>query len=257
MAGNWLTNMLGINDAVRAWRGQMTPDEARNFAITSAIGLIPGIGPEARSAADLVPGIIKEAEPEMVAAFNEALPSVKEQYMRWAGANHSYQELTPDDAAAIYGDDMPDDLRKILDTHGRAVEISSNNREPEYFSPSDAPTRDQHMQEVVENEGGMTPVNSLDEAYNTLSDTRGIDPIFANSQALNVLAKRLGWNPTNGVKYFSLSKNGYPGLNVRVSDHPNLTRTNPNATTPDINLAPGAHDFHDAASIMMQQEPEE
>jgi hypothetical protein len=35
-------DVLGINDALRAARGQMTPEEAKMFAITGAFGLIPG-----------------------------------------------------------------------------------------------------------------------------------------------------------------------------------------------------------------------
>jgi hypothetical protein len=34
-------NALGINDAVSALRGQMTPEEAQHFALTSAAGLLP------------------------------------------------------------------------------------------------------------------------------------------------------------------------------------------------------------------------
>lgn len=219
-----------------------------------------GVPPGARAAEAAVPAVadvVREAEPEMVAAFNKALPSIQDQYNRWAGANHSYQVLTPKDAAGIYGDDLPDDLRQVLDAHGRAVEISSDNQRTEYFNPPEAPTYDQHMRDVVESEGGMLPVQSLDRAYDTLANSRGIDPIFANGEALKILARKLGWEPTKGVKYFSLNKDAYAPLDVRVSDHPNLTRSNPNATTPDINLAPGADDYRDATRIMMQQEPEE
>jgi hypothetical protein len=34
-------DVLGVNDALRAWRGEMTPNEAEKFALTAAAGLVP------------------------------------------------------------------------------------------------------------------------------------------------------------------------------------------------------------------------
>lgn len=57
-APGYVANALGITDAVKALRGEMTPDEAQGFALTAAAGLIPGAkieGLAGKSLADLIP----------------------------------------------------------------------------------------------------------------------------------------------------------------------------------------------------------
>src|ERR1700692_4847081 len=48
--------VTGVDDAVKALRGQMTPEEQQAFAATAAFGLIPGVGefkPVAKAAEEL------------------------------------------------------------------------------------------------------------------------------------------------------------------------------------------------------------
>lgn len=42
--GNAMASAVGLPDALKALRGEMTPEEAQGFAMTSALGLIPGAG---------------------------------------------------------------------------------------------------------------------------------------------------------------------------------------------------------------------
>jgi hypothetical protein len=53
---------LGVNDAIRALRGEMTPEEQQQFAVTAALGLVPGaeglgeaVGPAVKAAEKAVP----------------------------------------------------------------------------------------------------------------------------------------------------------------------------------------------------------
>src|SRR6185312_26485 len=61
IAGNGLANLLGLSDAARALRGEMTEDEARNFALGALPGLIPGVGPEAKAAETVAGKLAPEA----------------------------------------------------------------------------------------------------------------------------------------------------------------------------------------------------
>lgn len=63
-------DVTGVNDAISALRGQMTPDEAQNFALMSAAGLLT---PEMR-AAKVAMGAAEKVAPELTAAARAALP---------------------------------------------------------------------------------------------------------------------------------------------------------------------------------------
>lgn len=55
---DFLSQLFGIKDAVRAYKGEMTEDEAQNFALTAALGVIPmagELGPAARAAEEVAP----------------------------------------------------------------------------------------------------------------------------------------------------------------------------------------------------------
>ena len=54
----FLSELFGIKDAVRAYKGEMTEDEAQNFALTAALGVVPMAGeaaPAVRAVEDVAP----------------------------------------------------------------------------------------------------------------------------------------------------------------------------------------------------------
>lgn len=59
---NKIGDITQVNDAIRAARGQMTPEEQQDMAMTAAFGLIPGAGeakPAISAAEDAVPAMVK------------------------------------------------------------------------------------------------------------------------------------------------------------------------------------------------------
>jgi hypothetical protein len=192
---------------------------------------------------------------KMVNSYNSRIPSVEEQYYNWAGKDHSYDELDRKSAETMFGDeeDWPAELRDAIQKHGSAVQVSGPHG-AEVFPPSNAPTRSQHMEDVVRNaEGSLMPARSLDDIMSGLqTKTEGSEG--AAAEAFQTLAKNYGWDVSSGHRYFDLNR-GDDSLHARISDHPNLTKTNPNSRMPDINIAPGAHDFHDAAEILQRAPP--
>lgn len=58
MLRDFLLQLFGIKDAVRAYKGEMTEEEAQNFALMAALGVIPmagELGPAARAAEKVAP----------------------------------------------------------------------------------------------------------------------------------------------------------------------------------------------------------
>lgn len=185
--------------------------------------------------------------------YNRNLPSIKDQYYDWAGKDYSYNIFNKDDIKNIYGEDIPENIKNILTKNDEVVEISSPHN-VEYFSKKDAPSLDTHMKEIVSNQGGMFEAFNLDDIMKGLAlKVKGGEE--AASEAFKSLAKEKGWEISNGVRYFNINK-GDKSYNIRISNHPNLTRSNPNAVTPDINIAPGAHDFNDAMTLLSDTRPQ-
>lgn len=200
-----------------------------------------------------------DVKAEIVAVYNRALPSIERQYQKFAGEHRTYREITAREAQDTYGEseDWPDQLRTILERHGKAIETTSGrDTDPQWHEPDKAPTLAEHMRDAVEAEGGLTPARDLDDVMDGLATrTEGAEP--AAAEAVLALAKHLGWRRVGSGtvgRYFTIERNGKE-IQVRISDHSNLTR-NPNAPSegpPDINLAPGAHDFDDVARILNEQ----
>ena len=194
--------------------------------------------------------IAPNIETKMIQAYNAEIPAVEDQYHNWAGRDYSYDILDRNSAEQIFGpyeEDWPPEVRDTILKYGSAVHISGPNG-AEVFSPSEAPTRTQHMEDIVNNSDGLMPARSLDDIMSGLrSRTEGAEG--AAAAAFKTLAKSYGWSVSKGHRYFDLSR-GDTILHVRISDHANLTKSNPNSVVPDINIAPGAHDFNDAAKLL-------
>ena len=217
----------------------------------------PSVGGKSNLAQKGESTVSAESKKEVVAAYNEAIPSIKDQYDKWAGKNRSYETITAKEAGEIYGEraDWPAELRELIDKHGKAIEIiESQNSDPQWHAPGDAPTREQFMRQSVEEEGGLLPAADFDDIMQGL-ETRTDGAEIAASNAFKVLARSLGWEPVgNGARYFTVRRgkgDAEEYISVRISDHGNLTR-NPNApgSVPTINLAPRVHDFNDAIEIL-------
>lgn len=195
---------------------------------------------------------IDEITRKAIDDYNRALPSVADQYYKWAGNNYDYQVMNRKAAEFSFGDitdhDFPKDLAHIFNTGADDAVIITRKDNLEFLPAKTAPSKDDFMRDVVRDEGGIFPVSSLDEAYENLG--MGVsDGYPAAIDAAQRIAKEMGWNVSPGFRYFDISK-GNESKHVRVSDHGNLTKSNPNARTPDINLAPGAHDYNDYINIL-------
>lgn len=207
-----------------------------------------------KDTAAYIKGLLAKEEPAMVEKYNADIPSIKKQYYDWASPRWTYEKYTPEHAEEVFGDndEWPSELREIIDRHGHAINSAHESEGLQFFAPHEAPTLEQHMERAVQEGGGLLPARDLNDVMSGLaSKTSGA--ISAASEAFAHLAEKLGWKVAGGNpgKYFTIHHpNADHSLDVRVSDHPNLTKSNPNATMPDINLAPGAHDFEDAARIM-------
>jgi hypothetical protein len=86
---------LGLPDALKALRGEFTPEEAKGFALTSAMGLLPGA----------------KAESAAVKTMGELLP-------HYYPAGSSFAKMTPKDYLLTMGEglpkQLPPDLQKVL-----------------------------------------------------------------------------------------------------------------------------------------------
>ena len=78
---------IGLPDAIKALKGQLTPEEAKNFALTSAMGLLPGGKAEtvaAKTMGELLPHLYPEAS--------------------------SFAKMTPKESLGMFGSDLPKQL---------------------------------------------------------------------------------------------------------------------------------------------------
>ena len=86
---------LGLPEALQALRGQLTPEEAKGFALTSAMGLLPGA----------------KAETAAVKTMGELLP-------HYYPAGSAFAKMTPKDYLMTMGESLPKqlppDLQKVL-----------------------------------------------------------------------------------------------------------------------------------------------
>jgi hypothetical protein len=199
---------------------------------------------------------------KMLAAYNETLPSIERQYKDWArkADDAALHKVTADDIESNYGEDdeiHPRDAEaiKIARQKGHVI-AESRNGETTYHDPDKAPTLEQHMQSVVEDQGGKRPAQSLSDL--DYSHTSGIH------DALMELAQHHGWKKqsTQGNKYFDLVHPQKGRIGVRIADHPNTSRQGPvnrDAAEVNLNLAPKgrpdapAHDLDDAAQMLSAQ----
>jgi len=191
---------------------------------------------------------IDEITKKAIDDYNRMLPSEKDQYSKWAGEEYGYDRLGRKEAEDMFGDEIPHDLSKIFSSGDDAVMITTRGENVKYVPSKSAQPYDEFIRDVVHDEGGITKAASLDDIYNNLG--KKVEAGYpAASEAAKRIAKEMGWDVTSGVRYFDISK-GDVSKHVRVSDHGQLTRSNPNARTPDINLAPGAHDYNDYIDIL-------
>jgi hypothetical protein len=86
---------LGLPDALKALRGEFTPEEAKGFALTSAMGLLPGA----------------KAESAAVKTMGELLP-------HYYPAGSAFAKMTPKEYLLTMGESLPKqlppDLQKVL-----------------------------------------------------------------------------------------------------------------------------------------------
>ena len=199
---------------------------------------------------------------KMLAAYNETLPSIERQYKDWAreADDAALHKVTADDIESNYGEDdeiHPRDAEaiKIARQKGHVI-AESRNGETTYHDPDKAPTLEQHMQAVVEDQGGKRPARDLSDL--DYSHTSGIH------DALMELAQHHGWKKqaTQGNKYFDLVHPQKGRIGVRIADHPNTSRQGPvnrDAAEVNLNLAPKsrpdapAHNLDDAAQMLSAQ----
>jgi hypothetical protein len=105
-------DLTGVNDAVKALRGQMTPEEQQGFAATAAFGLLPGAGelrPVAKAAEELAPPLysaaakaIQDAKltkgtPEQWLGYLRNQPGVKQEELGYMGALPDKGQLSKED----------------------------------------------------------------------------------------------------------------------------------------------------------------
>src|SRR5580704_6018264 len=96
-AANAVGNALGVNDAIRALHGEMTPTEAQDFAVMAGLGAA-GLG-------------MGKLEQGAVKTMGELLPHMYP-------ASSMFAKMTPKDYLMTMGADLPKqlpaDLEKVL-----------------------------------------------------------------------------------------------------------------------------------------------
>ena len=207
--------------------------------------------------------ISKELEKEIVQTYNEHLPSIKEQYNTWAAdkseANYDKHDLSS--LEDIYGDleDVDPEAVEIAKKHGHVIQVTQKGV-PNFYSPDEAPSHDQHMEDVVREEDGVLPATSL--------HTINYKYPGAVYEAFSKLANHLGWQISGrDSKYFDVKKEIPEGqrpldeygdpithhvVGVRIADHPNTSKVGHavyGKHKVHLNLAPQDDPFNDAHSL--------
>lgn len=163
----------------------------------------------------LASAIPADVERRAVAAYNDGLEPIKDQYTRWAAkqAGANWRKVTASDLVDTYGDDRsewPPGVADIVDESGAAIEIARGN-DVEYLPEDEAPTKDSFMSEIVEQEGGAFPAE-------TLADIDYSQPGHVY-EAFVVVAKADGWDVKGrDSKYFYLEKALPKGQEIRDDD---------------------------------------
>jgi hypothetical protein len=146
--------------------------------------------------------ITPDVEKAAVAAYNEGLPSIKDQYYRWASEKQrdGYDTYTLKDLEDMFGDEAPPEAVEIAREHGSVVSVrESESADPEYYVPEDAPSLDEHMEMVVREQDGVLPADDL-------SDIKYTERL-AVYDAFKVVAESLGWTlKGRDSKYFHVAK---------------------------------------------------
>jgi hypothetical protein len=95
---------IGLPDAIKALKGQLTPEEAQNFALTSAIGLLPG----------------GKAETAAAKTMGELLPHL------YPPAS-TFAKMTPKEYLGMFGTDLPkvlpQDVENVLKPYMQPAKV--------------------------------------------------------------------------------------------------------------------------------------
>lgn len=197
-------------------------------------------------------------EAQMVAAFNREMPSIEQQFNDWGHdralkKSAAHEVWDRDQAEELFGDweDVPDDLRAIIEQHGSAVRISDGEGDMRFFPPDAAPSREDWMRAIIEEGGGIMPARTLSDIIPT-SANAALGYANGARAAVEVAASALGWTPDGrgSYRYFTIGK-GDRHLSIRISDHARTSRHHDN---PDINLSPGGDTIDDLIAKLQEGE---
>lgn len=165
---DFLSQLFGIKDAVRAYKGEMTEDEAQNFALTAALGVLPMVGelgPAARAAEEVVPEATQSIT-QMIRAYHGSPYDFDKFSLEKIGTGEGAQAygyglyFAQNPAVARSYDPRPEigsaaagiGLREK--TPGRIYEVNIN-ADPEHFLDWDKPLSEQSPQvrEALKSQG--------------------------------------------------------------------------------------------------------
>jgi hypothetical protein len=219
-------DVTGVSDAMRAWRGEMTEDEARDFALMAAAGAVVPELKGARAA---------------LGAAEEAVPAIARGIRAYHGSPHDFErfdisKIGTGEGAQAYGhglyfaenpkvaetyDPRPESgsaaagigLRETTPGHMYEVNIAAD---PEHFLDWDKPLSEQpeHIREKFSK--AVVPGNAEDDQL--LRDLHGADaghavlglfPRSSGAQAYNTFAHHVG-DPVETIN--KLREAGIPGI---------------------------------------------
>jgi hypothetical protein len=247
--GRAAAEMTGVADAVRAIRGEMTPEEAQTFALGAVPALVPG-GKVAGEVAEVAPGVMrgirafhgsphdfpafdisKIGTGEGAQAYGHGLyfaenPAVAQDYRRnlsgrgqsdinetgnyWLSRNNYDKDAAVADATKTLGGITPDIEQAIRSYNpGKTYEVNIN-ADPEHFLDWDKPLSEQS--DHVKNKlaaMGYDPVGELDPT-NKYSGER----IYRNIVTTENFARKLppDWPRTKLDASQTLRQGGIPGI---------------------------------------------
>ena len=94
----FLSELFGIKDAVRAYKGEMTEDEAQNFALTAALGVVPMAGeaaPAVRAVEDMAPEAAQSIVKMIRAYHGSPYDFPAERLVQYPSGETAYIQGTP------------------------------------------------------------------------------------------------------------------------------------------------------------------
>lgn len=169
-ARGMLADMFGITDAMRALRGEMTPEEAQNFALTSAAGLIPLPG-----AAEAAAPLTRLAEKMAPEAAEAAIPLASKAIRAYHGSPYDFDrfdlsKIGTGEGAQAYGHGLyMAENPEVAQSYKKAGQMFGNykpdenyaghlyevniNADPEHFLDWDKPLSEQseHVKNAIAN----------------------------------------------------------------------------------------------------------